>query len=175
MHRLDKGTSGLLVLAKTTLAYHALVAQLGAREVTREYLAIVHGRLARAEGRIDAPIGRDPHHRQRMAIRPIGQGRRAVTRFAVLERFGDFTLVRCRLETGRTHQIRVHLASLGHPVAGDEAYGRGRPCLPVDLEGVALHAARLGFVHPATQERMEFSAPLPPRIARFLSHLRDCG
>lgn len=175
VHRLDKGTSGLLVLAKTTLAYHALVAQLGAREVTREYLAIVHGRLARPEGRIDAPIGRDPHHRQRMAIRPLGQGRRAVTRFAVLERFGDFTLVRCRLETGRTHQIRVHLASLGHPVAGDAAYGQGRPRLPIDVEGVALHAARLVFVHPATQERMEFSAPLPPRIARFLSHLRDSG
>jgi 23S rRNA pseudouridine1911/1915/1917 synthase len=175
VHRLDKGTSGLLVLAKTALAYHALVAQLGAREVTREYLAIVHGGMAHAEGRIDAPIGRDPRHRQRMAIRPAGEGRRAVTRFTVLERFGGFTLVRCRLETGRTHQIRVHLASLGHPVAGDTVYGRSRPCLPVDLDGVALHAARLAFVHPATQERMEFSAPLPPRIARFLSHLRDSG
>jgi 23S rRNA pseudouridine1911/1915/1917 synthase len=175
VHRLDKGTSGLLVVAKTTLAYHALVAQLGAREVTREYLAIVHGRMARAEGRIDAPIGRDPHHRQRMAIRPLGEGRRAVTRFGVVERFDGFTLVGCRLETGRTHQIRVHLASLGHPVAGDSVYGRGCPPLPVDLDGVALHAARLVFVHPATQERMEFSAPLPPRIARFLSHLRDNG
>src|SRR5712691_8410403 len=170
VHRLDKGTSGLLVLAKTTLAYHALVAQLGAREVTREYLAVVHGLLARAEGRIDAPIGRDPHHRQRMAIRPLGEGRRAVTRFGVVERFDGFTLVGCRLETGRTHQIRVHLASLGHPVAGDSVYGRGRPPLPVDLDGVALHAARLVFLHPATQERMEFSAPLPPRITRFLSH-----
>jgi 23S rRNA pseudouridine1911/1915/1917 synthase len=175
VHRLDKGTSGLLVLAKTTLAYHALVAQLGAREVTREYLAIVHGQLQRAEGRIDAPVGRDPNHRQRMAIRPLGQGRRAVTRFRVLERFEGFTLVQCRLETGRTHQIRVHLASLGHPVAGDTVYGRGVPRLPVDPEGVALHAARLAFVHPATQERMEFSAPLPARIARFLSLLRDNG
>ena len=173
VHRLDKGTSGLLVLAKTAPAYYALVAQLGAREVTREYLAIVHGRMARAEGRVDAPIGRDPHHRQRMAIRPAGAGRRAVTRFSVLERFDDFTVVRCRLETGRTHQIRVHLASLGHPVAGDAVYGRGLRGLPVDLEGVALHAARLAFVHPATRERVEFSAPLPPRIARFLSHLRD--
>ena len=175
VHRLDKGTSGLLVLAKTVLAYHALVAQLAAREVTREYLAIVDGRLARVEGRVDAAIGRDPHHRQRMAIRPTGQGRRAVTRFLVLERFDDFTLVRCRLETGRTHQIRVHLASLGHPVAGDAVYGRGRLHLPVDLEGVALHAARLVFVHPVTRERMEFSTPLPPRLARFLSHLRDKG
>ena len=175
VHRLDKGTSGLLVLAKTTLAYHALVAQLAAREVTREYLAIVHGRLARAEGRVDAPIGRDPHHRQRMAIRPPGEGRRAATRFRVRERFRQFTLVECRLETGRTHQIRVHLASLGHPVAGDVTYGRGQPDLPVGLDGVALHAARLAFVHPVTQERMELSAPLPPRLQRFLSHLRDSG
>jgi 23S rRNA pseudouridine1911/1915/1917 synthase len=173
VHRLDKGTSGVLVLAKTNLAYHALVAQLAAREVTREYLAVVHGRLARAEGRVDAPIGRDPHHRQRMAIRPAGQGRRAVTRFRVVERFGDFSLLECRLETGRTHQIRVHLASLGHPVVGDVAYGRGQPRPPVDLDGVALHAARLAFVHPVTQERLEFSAQLPPRIERLLSHLRD--
>jgi 23S rRNA pseudouridine1911/1915/1917 synthase len=175
VHRLDKGTSGLLVVAKTTFAYHALVAQLAAREVTREYLAVVHGRVARAEGRVDAPIGRDPYHRQRMAIRPVGQGRRAVTRFRVLERFSGFTLVECRLETGRTHQIRVHLASLGHPVAGDEVYGRGQPPLPVDVEGLALHAARLAFVHPVTHQRMEFSAPTPPRIARLLSHLRDTG
>jgi 23S rRNA pseudouridine1911/1915/1917 synthase len=175
VHRLDKGTSGLLVMAKTARAYHALVAQLAAREATREYLAIVHGRLASAEGRVEASIGRDPHHRQRMAIRPAGQGRPAITRFRVLERFRDFTLVQCRLETGRTHQIRVHLASLGHPVAGDAIYGRGRPRLPVDLEGIALHAARLAFVHPLTRERMEFSVPPPPRIARFLSHLRDNG
>ena len=175
VHRLDKGTSGLLVLAKTLSAYYALVAQLAAREVTREYLAIVHGRVARAEGRIDAPLGRDPHHRQRMAIRPLGQGRRAATRFRVLERFTDFTLVQCRLETGRTHQIRVHMSSLGHPVAGDTVYGRGQPRPPVDVDGVALHAARLAFVHPTTREGMEFSSPLPPRIARFLSHLRDNG
>jgi 23S rRNA pseudouridine1911/1915/1917 synthase len=173
VHRLDKGTSGVLVLAKTSLAYHALVAQLAAREVTREYLAVVHGRVTRAEGRVDAPIGRDPHHRQRMAIRPAGQGRRAVTRFRVVERFRDFSLLECRLETGRTHQIRVHLASLGHPVVGDTAYGRGRPGPPVELDGVALHAARLAFVHPVTQERLEFSAQLPPRIERLLSHLRD--
>jgi 23S rRNA pseudouridine1911/1915/1917 synthase len=175
VHRLDKGTSGLLVVAKTTSAYHALVAQLAARAVTREYLAIVHGRVAPAEGRVDAPIGRDPHHRQRMAIRPDGQGRRAVTQFRVLERFDGFTLVECRLETGRTHQIRVHLASLGHPVAGDEVYGRGRPPLPVDVEGVALHAARLAFEHPVAQRRVEFASPLPPRLARLVSHLRHIG
>jgi 23S rRNA pseudouridine1911/1915/1917 synthase len=175
VHRLDKGTSGLLVLAKTAVAYHSLVAQLAAHEVTREYVAIVHGRLTRAEGRIDAAIGRDPHHRQRMAIRPRGEGRRAVTRFAVLERFEAFTLVRCRLETGRTHQIRVHMSSMGHPVVADTVYGGGRSRPPLDLEGVALHAARLAFVHPTTREQMEFTSPLPPRIARFLSHLRDTG
>src|SRR5262245_54834757 len=110
-----------------------------------------------------------------MAIRPSGQGRRAVTRFRVVERLGDCTLLRCRLETGRTHQIRVHLASLGHPVVGDMVYGRSRAGPPVDLEGLALHAARLAFVHPVTQERLEFSAPLPPRIERLLSRLRDTG
>ena len=172
VHRLDKGTSGLLVIAKTWAAYYALVAQLAAREVTREYLAVVHGRMTRTEGRVEAPIGRDPHHRQKMTIRPAGQGRRAITRFRVLERFTGFTLVECRLETGRTHQIRVHLASLGHPVVGDEVYGRVRDRPPVALEGFALHAARLAFVHPATRTRLEFVAPLPPRMDRLLSHLR---
>jgi 23S rRNA pseudouridine1911/1915/1917 synthase len=173
VHRLDKGTSGLLVIAKTPAAYYALVAQLAERTVTRAYLAVVHGRVAANEGRIEAPIGRDPIHRQRMAIRPEGKGRRAITRFRVLERFAGFTLVEARLETGRTHQIRVHLASLGHPVVGDEAYGRGRPRLPIAFEGVALHAARLAFVHPMTQKRMEFAAPVPPRMERLLSHVRN--
>jgi 23S rRNA pseudouridine1911/1915/1917 synthase len=170
VHRLDKGTSGLIVIAKTQAAYHGLVAQLAAREVTREYLAVVHGRVAADEGRLDASIGRDPHHRQRMAVRPHGQGRRAVTRFRVRERIGAFTLVECRLETGRTHQIRVHLASIGHPIVGDETYGRGwsRPA----VEGVALHAARLAFLHPITHTRMEFAVPLPPRLERLLSDLR---
>jgi 23S rRNA pseudouridine1911/1915/1917 synthase len=170
VHRLDKGTSGLIVIAKTQAAYHALVAQLAAREVTREYLAVVHGRVTANEGRLDAPIGRDPHHRQRMAVRADGKGRRAVTRFRVRERFAAFTFVECRLETGRTHQIRVHLASIGHPVVGDETYGRGRTLVP--MEGVALHAACLAFLHPITHTRMEFTAPLPPRMDRLLLYLR---
>jgi 23S rRNA pseudouridine1911/1915/1917 synthase len=174
VHRLDKGTSGLLVIAKTREAYESLVAQLAARTVTRHYIAVVHGRLSATEGVVDAPIGRDPRDRVRMAVRRGGEGRRAVTRWKVLERLGDFTLVEARLETGRTHQIRVHMASVGHPVVGDDAYGR-RPtrALAVPFEHLALHAATLGFVHPVTQKRMVFTASVPHRIERLLSHLRD--
>jgi 23S rRNA pseudouridine1911/1915/1917 synthase len=173
VHRLDKDTSGLLVVAKTSTAYDSLVAQLEARTVRRRYLAVVHGRVRPDEGVVDAPIGRHPQHRQRMAVLSEGKGKRAVTRYRVEERFAAFTYLEARLETGRTHQIRVHLASLGHPVVGDETYGRGRGQAPVPLEGIALHAADLAFVHPATQERMAFSAPLPPRMQRLLSHLRN--
>jgi 23S rRNA pseudouridine1911/1915/1917 synthase len=173
VHRLDKDTSGLLVMAKTPLAYESLTAQLGARTVRRVYIAIAHGRLARAEGVIDKPIGRDPRDRKRMAVRPVGKGRPAVTHYRVLERFAEFTYVEVRLQTGRTHQIRVHLSDLGHPIAGDSVYGgRRRREVPVPLEGLALHAIALAFVHPATQQRLEFASPLPPRIERLLSHLR---
>jgi len=173
VHRLDKGTSGLLVLAKNAAAYESLTGQFAARRMHRRYRAVVHGRVGLAQGVVDAPIGRDPHHRQRMAIRPVGRGKRAVTRYRVLERFARFTYLEVRLETGRTHQIRVHMASLGHSVVGDLAYGRarGRPALP--FEGLALHAVELGFLHPFTQERLEFTSPLPARIERLLSHLRD--
>ena len=144
--------------------------------MTRRYLVVVHGRVARDAGVVDRPIGRHPHDRVRMAVRPAGRGQRAVTRFRVLERFARFTHLEVSLETGRTHQIRVHLASLGHPVAGDAVYGgRRRPPVPVPLEGLALHAAALAFVHPATGERLEFRAPLPARMERLLSHLRDSG
>ncbi len=173
VHRLDKGTSGLLVMAKTAAAYDALTAQLAARTVARRYLAVVHGRVGLAESVVDAPIGRDPRHRQRMAIRPAGRGKRAVTRYRVLERFSGFTYVELRLETGRTHQIRVHLASLGHPVVGDDTYGRGRSRPPIPFEGLALHATELRLVHPVTQERMEFTAALPTRMERLLLHLRN--
>jgi 23S rRNA pseudouridine1911/1915/1917 synthase len=173
VHRLDKDTSGLLVVAKTQAAYDSLTAQLAARTVRRVYLSIVHGRVGAGEGMIDKPLGRDPRDRKRMAVRPPGRGRHAVTRFRVLERFADFSYLEVRLETGRTHQIRVHLADRGHPVAGDEVYGgRRRRPLPVALEGMALHAAALAFEHPATGARVEFAAALPSRIERFLSHLR---
>lgn len=173
VHRLDKGTSGLLVIAKTPTAYASLTSQLAARRVTRRYLAVVHGRIGLAQGVVDAPIGRDPRHRQRMAIRPLGKGKRAVTRYRVLERFPQFTYVELRLETGRTHQIRVHMSSLGHPVAGDETYGRAKSRRPAASGGLALHAAELGFLHPITQERMEFSAALPAHIEQLLSQLRN--
>jgi 23S rRNA pseudouridine1911/1915/1917 synthase len=172
VHRLDKDTSGLLVMAKSQAAYDALTAQLAARTVRRVYLSVVHGRVAAAEGVIDKPIGRDPRDRTRMAVRPEARGRRAVTRWRVLERFPQFTFLEARLETGRTHQIRVHFASLGHPVAGDAVYGGRRRTVPVPLDGLALHAAALGFVHPVTQQRVEYFSQTPARIERLLSHLR---
>jgi 23S rRNA pseudouridine1911/1915/1917 synthase len=175
VHRLDKDTSGLLVVAKTAAAYDDLVAQLAARTVTRRYLAVVHGRVRANESVVDAPIGRHPSDRVKMAIRPPGRGKRAVTRYRVLERFAQFTLLDVRLETGRTHQIRVHLASLGHPVVGDDVYGKPRLRSPVSTEGYALHATALAFVHPAFRKVIECTAPLPERIERLLSHLRHEG
>ena len=173
VHRLDKDTSGLLVIAKTPRAYDSLTKQLAARTVTRRYRAVVHGRVELNEGVVDAPIGRHPRDRVRMAVVP--RGRRAVTHYRVLERFSQFTDLDVRLETGRTHQIRVHMASLGHPVAGDHLYGgrAARTPLPVALEGLALHAAELAFVHPVTESRVKFASPLPPRMERLLAQLRD--
>ena len=175
VHRLDKDTSGLLVVAKTLQAYDALVAQLAARTVTRRYLAVVHGRVRATEGVVDAPIGRHPRDRVKMAVRPAGRGKRAVTRYRVLERFPNFTLLEVRLETGRTHQIRVHLASLGHPIVGDQVYGKPRLRPPIGLDGYALHAAALAFVHPVFRKTIECAAPVPDRIERLLSHLRNSG
>jgi 23S rRNA pseudouridine1911/1915/1917 synthase len=179
VHRLDKGTSGLIVLAKNRRAYDSLTAQLQRRTMSRRYLALAHGAMAQQDGTVDAPIGRDPRSRVRMAVARAGTGRRAVTRFRTLERFAGYTYLECRLETGRTHQIRVHLASLGHPLVGDTTYGAGRArrldTLPADLVealgGVALHAAGLCFLHPSTGEPVDLSSPLPNRIAKILSHL----
>jgi len=166
VHRLDKDTSGLLVVAKTLAAHTALVRALQARTVTREYLALAAGDLARG-GTVDAPIGRHPTRRTTMAVVATGKGAR--THFTVLERFGQATLLRCRLETGRTHQIRVHLASLGHPLVGDPAYGRRGP---IPFPRQALHAARLALMHPVTGRDCTWESPLPRDFDELLSSLR---
>ena len=163
VHRLDKDTSGLLVVAKTLAARTDLVRQLHARTVTREYLALVHGRIAR-NGKVEAPIGRHPVSRTRMAV--VARGRHAVTHYAVLERFAETTLLRCRLETGRTHQIRVHLSSIGHPLVGDPVYGRRRAVLTFPRQ--ALHAERLALCHPQTQRVMRWRVPPPADMRRLI-------
>ncbi|WP_462399629.1 RluA family pseudouridine synthase [Lacticaseibacillus pantheris] len=167
VHRIDKDTSGLLMVAKTALAHQGLAAQLKDKTTTREYLAIVHGNIKEDTGTIDAPLGRDPKDRKKHAV--VAGGRHAVTHFAVVERFGTYTLVRCRLETGRTHQIRVHMAYIKHPVAGDPLYG---PKHTLPGNGQYLHAATLGFTHPVTGKRLEFAAPLPDYFEAMLVRLR---
>ena len=167
VHRLDKDTSGLLVVAKTLQAQTDLVRQLQARSVGRESRAVVHGNVAR-DGTMDAPVGRHPVKRTRMAV--TARGRQAVTRYQVAERFGHATLLRCRLETGRTHQIRVHMSALGHPLVGDPVYGkRGGIAFPRQ----ALHAERLRLLHPATGKTMEWQADPPADLRELISSLRQ--
>ena len=166
VHRLDKDTSGLLVVAKTETAQTDLIRQLQSRTVRREYLALVHGDVAKA-GSIDAPIGRHPVRRTSMAI--VAAGKPAVTHYEVRERFGVCTLLSCRLETGRTHQIRVHMAALGHPLIGDPVYGRRGG---IAFSRQALHAWRLGLVHPATRQPVQWESPLPADFANLLATLR---
>ncbi|MSW20326.1 MAG: RluA family pseudouridine synthase [Actinobacteria bacterium] len=171
VHRLDIGTTGLLVVARTQQAYESLVAALSQRMVTREYLALVWRHPEANQGVIDAPLGRDPRDPLKMAV--VASGRPARTRFEVLERFGrpKVALVRCRLESGRTHQIRVHLEAAGHPVVGDGTYGGARS--QIHLDRPFLHAARLGFVHPATGEALEFESPLPADLQAILDGLHS--
>jgi 23S rRNA pseudouridine1911/1915/1917 synthase len=180
VHRLDKDTSGLMVVARSPRAHTALVAQLASRDVHRQYLALVYGTMV-AGGRVDAPIGRHPRDRLKQAVRE--DGRDAVTHYRVRERFRAMTLVECRLETGRTHQIRVHMAHVRHPLVGDPQYGGllklpkgASAALTEALRGFrrqALHAEQLAFVHPGTGEQVSFEAPLPADMQAVLAALRD--
>jgi 23S rRNA pseudouridine1911/1915/1917 synthase len=168
VHRIDKDTSGLLMVAKSDLAHESLVNQLVAKTVTRKYKAIVHGHIPHDYGTIDAPLGRDTRDRQSMTV--VDNGKHAVTHFHVIERFKDFTYVECQLETGRTHQIRVHMKYIGFPLVGDPKYG---PRKTWDINGQALHAGLLGFNHPRTNEYLEFEAPLPAEFEELLLNLRN--
>lgn len=169
VHRIDKDTSGLLIVAKNDAAHRSLAEQIKAHSFTREYRAVVYGSI-KADGTVDAPIARHPQERKRMAVVRSPAAREAVTHYFVVRHFTGFTQLRLRLETGRTHQIRVHMAYIGHPVAGDPVYGPKK--VITSLGGQCLHAGLIGFVHPRTGQYMEFEAPLPPYFTDFLKTLR---
>lgn len=168
VHRIDKDTTGLLMVAKNDVAHVSLVDQLVKKTVTRKYTALVHGRIAHDKGTIDAPIARDKKERQSMAV--VDNGKHAVTHFRVIERFDKFSLVECQLETGRTHQIRVHMKYIGYPLAGDPKYG---PKKTISFDGQVLHAGLLGFIHPKTGEYLEFSYPLPEDFTNLIQDLKN--
>ncbi|MGB9596588.1 MAG: RluA family pseudouridine synthase [Candidatus Poribacteria bacterium] len=181
VHRIDKGTSGLLVIAKTVNAYYNLAKQVQEHSMTRRYIAVVCGVLKQDQGTIIAPVGRSSRDRKKMAVTPMA--RTAITHFEVLEKYGSFSLISAKLETGRTHQIRVHFSYIGHPVVGDTEYGGQSRALSMktsesvmnairDLKRQALHAELLGFKHPKTKEYMEFSAPIPDDIRNLIDVLR---
>lgn len=168
VHRLDKDTSGLLVVAKNDEAHQQLTEQLKDHTMVRHYEALVHGEIAHEKGIIDAPVGRDPNNRQRMAV--VDDGKYAVTHFHVMETFPDFSYVACELETGRTHQIRVHMKYIKHPVVGDQKYG---PRKTFDLNGQVLHARKIGFNHPKTMEWVEFETILPDYFQGAIERIKN--
>ena len=167
VHRIDKDTSGLLVVAKTDKAHEGLSKQFAAHSVERKYFAIVHGRLNPPAGTIDAPLARSPHNRKKVAI--VSRGKRAVTHYRTLELLKDATLVECSLETGRTHQVRVHMTSIGHALIGDPVYGRARH---PGFARQALHAAVIGFVHPVNRKTCRFESKMPDDMQRLFSELK---
>ena len=169
VHRIDMDTTGVLIVCKNDMAHNSISEQLKEHSITRKYAAIVHGNLKEDHGTVNAPIGRHPLDRKKMSINEKN-GREAVTHYRVLERFQQFTYIECQLETGRTHQIRVHMASINHPLLGDSVYGPAK--CPFRLTGQTLHAGILGFVHPRTGEYMEFTAPLPDYFEELLGKLR---
>ena len=169
VHRIDKDTTGVLVVCKNDAAHNAVAVQLKEHSITRKYRAIVHGVIKEDEGTVDAPIGRHPTERKKMAS-GVKNGKRAVTHYRVLERFQGYTYVECQLETGRTHQIRVHMASIHHPLLGDTVYGPAKDSH--HLEGQTLHAMVLGLIHPVTGEYLEVEAPLPEYFENLLKKFR---
>ncbi len=168
VHRIDKDTSGLLVAAKNNEAHLKLSAQLGERKAMRKYIALVNGNIKEDGGTVNKPIARNPSDRKKMAV--VRGGREAITHFNVLERFGQYTLVECILETGRTHQIRVHMASIGHSIVGDPLYGIKKE--KFNLKGQLLHAKTIGFIHPSTGEMMEFTSEIPDYFQNILNGLK---
>lgn len=170
VHRIDKNTSGLLVVAKSDIAHNSLSEQLKEHSITREYHAVVYGHLKSENGTVDAPLGRHSIDRKKMCVTDKNS-KSAVTHYEVMEEFRDFTYIKCILETGRTHQIRVHMAYIGHPLAGDDVYGPKK--VITELEGQCLHAAKLGFIHPVRGEYMEFKSPLPEVFEKFLQKQRN--
>ena len=171
VHRLDKDTTGVMVAAKTDQAHLSLSKQIQERSASREYFAVVYGTIGEEQGLIDAPIGRHPIDRKKMAV-VFQNSKPAITRFRVIERFEGFTLVACKLQTGRTHQIRVHMAYIKHPVVADPVYGpTGNPFSNI-ISGQALHSAKLTLSHPVTNEQLVFEAPLPDDMAKLLTFIR---
>ncbi len=171
VHRIDRNTTGLLVVCKNDKAHNSLASQLKVHSITRKYIAVVYGTFRDQEGTVEGPIGRHPIDRKKMAINHKN-GKPAVTHFKVLEQFSNkYSLIECQLETGRTHQIRVHMASINHPLLGDDIYGPSK--CAYSLEGQTLHAKTLGFIHPTTNTYVEFEAPLPPYFNDLLSKLRQ--
>ena len=170
VHRIDMDTTGALVVCKTDTAHQSLAEQLKVHSITRRYRAIVHGNIKEDTGTVEGSIGRHPVERKKMAVNVRG-GKEAVTHFKVLERFGNYTYIECQLETGRTHQIRVHMSSIGHPLLGDALYGPKKCPFP-SLQGQTLHAMVLGFQHPVSGKYMEFTAPLPEYFEKLLEKLR---
>lgn len=169
VHRIDKNTSGLLVIAKSDAAHKGLSEQIKEHSMTREYRAVIYGHLKNVEGSVDAPIGRSTIDRKRMCVTDKNS-KNAVTHYTVLEEHKEFTYISCKLETGRTHQIRVHMAYIGHPLAGDDVYGPKK--VITELSGQCLHAIKLGFIHPVTDEYMEFASELPEYFSKFLNKIR---
>ena len=176
VHRIDKDTSGLLVVAKTDVAHEGLAAQFAKHSIDRRYLAITSGIPVPAAGKVDAPLARSAANRKKIAVVAAARGKRAVTHYRVVRPLDHSALIECRLETGRTHQVRVHMASIGHPLLGDPVYGRDRPAHRELLKSLgfrrqALHAARLGFVHPVSKENLSFESPLPSDIQELFGAL----